>query len=95
MENDDLSTCKDSSFLINLPQSLFDDLLYERDRQWFSDRELNRSLRCDEPIEIALHFIEHCASGKKTAVVRKRRIPDQDFFLPESRNAVADHFRRI
>jgi hypothetical protein len=83
-------TVSASSLVFNLREARFHHLLNQRSRQRLVDRELNRSSRSPEILQLILERLDHGRRREKTAMVCKRREPYQHLFVPERRNPVAD-----
>src|SRR5690348_15557198 len=67
-------------------------LLNERGGQRLVRGKLDGPLGRGVALEIALEFLDHRCRGEQTAVIRKRREPQQNTVVLDCRNPVADGF---
>jgi len=72
-----------------------DHFLYERGGEGFVDRELNGSFGKSVRLQVVLELRNHSSGGKEGAMVCESGKPDDDLFVFEGRDAIADDFGSV
>lgn len=80
------------AFGFNLPDTRLDDFLDHRDWQRPVDREMDGALRRGIAFQFAPKGADDRSFGEQAAMVGESGVPDNDFLVPKSGNAIADRF---
>jgi hypothetical protein len=71
------------------------DFLDQGDGERLVERKVNGAFRGGERLQIVFEGFDHGGGGKEAAVVGEGTEPDENFFMSEGRDAVADDFGRF
>lgn len=81
--------------VFDLGGARLDDFLDQSSWKRLVQRKVDGSLRSGVALKVVFKLIDDRGRGKQTAVAGKCGEPDENAFVFESRNAVADSFRRF